>query len=460
MHGMAFCSAVSDQLLKREFGGDLDLLLAWWRGERRHLRRGSSGDRPRSPPLPERLLPRVGFRDGGHLRAPGGSRLAQSACHRDGSVVLQLGCLGGLPDRCASLWHVGGCRSALRLGGRARSVRSLGGARGAPPRDVVAREFAQKWNSSSRSRRHSHRRAGPRCCRLVVGGATHCPAGRTASARMELSLRRAGLGVGGGVRILRVRRTRMSARAWARSPLLSQRCPGSTPGRSRRPNRAFRRVSGDSVAGRNRVRRSQCGAWFRHRRHATAGALRRTPCYQLRSTTQVRGFSRFALNALLVTLLDDDEPPRWSDVALSHICGPAAHVEVNGRPLLHGSVIPAAAFTVRWSLDQCTPLEAFELSGVVELLVFHEETGLSAVVVPHGMLVSSAHGTERLSTPFAASMSLVGRTNRNPELHSGAVRDLGRPVSNAPNKRPTKQSLGSVRNWPFPDYRRGRFATP
>ena len=33
MHGMAFCSAVSDQLLKREFGGDLDLLLAWWRGE-------------------------------------------------------------------------------------------------------------------------------------------------------------------------------------------------------------------------------------------------------------------------------------------------------------------------------------------------------------------------------------------------------------------------------------------
>lgn len=34
MHGMAFCSAVSDQLLKREFGGDLDLLLVWWRGER------------------------------------------------------------------------------------------------------------------------------------------------------------------------------------------------------------------------------------------------------------------------------------------------------------------------------------------------------------------------------------------------------------------------------------------
>jgi len=123
-------------------------------------------------------------------------------------------------------------------------------------------------------------------------------------------------------------------------------------------------------------------------------------------------FSRFALNALLVTLLDDDEPPRWSDVALSHICGPAAHVEVNGRPLVPGSVIPAAAFTVRWSMDQCAPLEAFELSGVVELLVFHEETGLSAVVVPERMIVSSAHGTEHLNRPFAASMSLLANKER------------------------------------------------
>ena len=79
---------------------------------------------------------------------------------------------------------------------------------------------------------------------------------------------------------------------------------------------------------------------------------------------------------------------------------------------MHGSVIPAAAFTVRWSLDQCTPLEAFELSGVVELLVFHEETGLSAVVVPHRMIVSSAHGTERLTTPFAASMSLLASKHK------------------------------------------------
>jgi hypothetical protein len=40
LHGMAFCSAVSDQLLKREFGGDLDLLLVWWRGERQAFATG------------------------------------------------------------------------------------------------------------------------------------------------------------------------------------------------------------------------------------------------------------------------------------------------------------------------------------------------------------------------------------------------------------------------------------
>lgn len=31
----AYCSAVSDELLRREFRGDLDLMLAWWRSQRR-----------------------------------------------------------------------------------------------------------------------------------------------------------------------------------------------------------------------------------------------------------------------------------------------------------------------------------------------------------------------------------------------------------------------------------------
>ena len=150
--------------------------------------------------------------------------------------------------------------------------------------------------------------------------------------------------------------------------------------------------------------------------HSSVNAARSAPHVPAASPAvdgDVRAdFYRFALNALLVTLIDDDEPPRWSDVALNHICGPATHVEVDGLPLVHGSRLPAGAFTVRWSMDQCTALEAFELQGGVELLVFHEDTGLSAVVTPDELIVSSTMGSSRMRAPFASSMSLLPAQHR------------------------------------------------
>lgn len=127
-------------------------------------------------------------------------------------------------------------------------------------------------------------------------------------------------------------------------------------------------------------------------------------------------FSRRALNALLVTLLDDHDPPQWSDLALSHSCGPATRVEVNGQPLVPGATIPANAFTVRWHIDQCWPLDyaAFELSGSVDLLVFHEDTGLSAIVSAQHLRISTAKGSGQLSAPFAASMA-IGESGPWPE---------------------------------------------
>ena len=150
--------------------------------------------------------------------------------------------------------------------------------------------------------------------------------------------------------------------------------------------------------------------------HGSVSAARSAPL-KVAASPAVDGpvaaeLSRFALNALLVTLIDDDEPPRWSDVALNHICGPATRVEVDGLPLVHGSTLPAGAFTVRWSMDQCTALEAFELEGTVELLVFHEDTGLSAVVRPDELIVSSANGSSRMRAPFASSMSLLPGQHR------------------------------------------------
>jgi hypothetical protein len=62
-------------------------------------------------------------------------------------------------------------------------------------------------------------------------------------------------------------------------------------------------------------------------------------------------------------------------------------------------------------MDRCTPLDAFELSGSVELLVFHEELGLGAVVSPERLIISGANGTSRIRAPFAATLSLLPTMN-------------------------------------------------
>ena len=117
---------------------------------------------------------------------------------------------------------------------------------------------------------------------------------------------------------------------------------------------------------------------------------------------------RFALNALLVPLIDDDEPPRWTDVAIDFNCGPGTRVWVDGEPLVAGNQIPAKAFTVRWNMDYCTPtgLQSVALSGGVELLVFHEDDGLSAVVMPERLRVDRHMGRAWLRGPFVAETLL------------------------------------------------------
>ena len=121
---------------------------------------------------------------------------------------------------------------------------------------------------------------------------------------------------------------------------------------------------------------------------------------------------RFALNALLATLMDDDMPPRWTTVGPDHFCGPATRVEVDGQPMVSGAPIPATAFTVRWQLDDCRPFggEGTDLAGEVELLVFHEDTGLSAIVDASRLRIAGAAASARLARPFAASLSLVRAT--------------------------------------------------
>lgn len=117
---------------------------------------------------------------------------------------------------------------------------------------------------------------------------------------------------------------------------------------------------------------------------------------------------RFALNALLLPLMDDAEPPRWTDVAIDLSCGPATRVTVDGESLPVGMPIPASAFKLRLDMDHCAPLGAgyAVLSGSVELLVFHEDDGLSAMVVPESLRAETPFGRAWLQGPFAATTSL------------------------------------------------------
>lgn len=115
-------------------------------------------------------------------------------------------------------------------------------------------------------------------------------------------------------------------------------------------------------------------------------------------------FKHFALNALLVPLLEEDVPARYADPSWSVDCADA-DVTVDGARLDIGAPMPHA-FTVRWRMDRCFPLGAqLELSGDVELVVRREGDTYSAIVRPEGLRVRSNFGVEVLAEPFAARLT-------------------------------------------------------
>ena len=119
-----------------------------------------------------------------------------------------------------------------------------------------------------------------------------------------------------------------------------------------------------------------------------------------------RDFITFALNALLLPLLDDDVPARWADPSLSVDCNDA-RVTIDGGRLDVGSPVPST-FSVRWHMDGCTPLgEGLELSGDVELRVESDSYGYRANVHPKGLRVISAYGVQTLTEPFMARLAVV-----------------------------------------------------
>ncbi len=126
------------------------------------------------------------------------------------------------------------------------------------------------------------------------------------------------------------------------------------------------------------------------------------------SNATVSEFTKFALNALLLPLLDDDVPARWADPSISVDCYDA-RVTVDGNQLDVGSPVPDA-FAVRWHMETCTPMgQGIELSGDVELQVETNLQGYSAKVRPAGLLVRTAAGAHMLNEPFTALLAVDGR---------------------------------------------------
>lgn len=127
-----------------------------------------------------------------------------------------------------------------------------------------------------------------------------------------------------------------------------------------------------------------------------------------RPSQAARDFKAFALNILLVPLLDDDLPTRWADPSLSVPCDDA-FVTIDGKRPDVGAPVPGEAFTLHWHMERCNPLDGyFELSGDVELRVEPQPDGYTASVRPIDLQVISLYGVDALDEGFTARMN-VGR---------------------------------------------------
>lgn len=88
---------------------------------------------------------------------------------------------------------------------------------------------------------------------------------------------------------------------------------------------------------------------------ASHGALARQ-IEAARPSGQPDDLQRWAVNAMLFTLLDDDQPPRWTDPEVWAGCAPGTEVLVNGEPIVVGRRIPEGAFELSWRAIDCHPL--------------------------------------------------------------------------------------------------------
>ena len=116
----------------------------------------------------------------------------------------------------------------------------------------------------------------------------------------------------------------------------------------------------------------------------------------------------FALNALLVPLLDDTSPPHWAPPMVVTPCTETASVTLDGRPLVAGERVPAGPFTLRWQLADCAPLDSsFWLRGHLTMQLEVEAKRVSATIASDDLVVTATDGKHhRAEQPFTAILAL------------------------------------------------------
>jgi len=84
-------------------------------------------------------------------------------------------------------------------------------------------------------------------------------------------------------------------------------------------------------------------------------------------------------------LVDDSDPPRFTDAYRALTCADHSSVMVNGQPVIEGDLVPPGAFVMQWDMDLYCPygISGPLLNGRAEVLVFRDdEQGLQALLRP------------------------------------------------------------------------------
>jgi len=118
---------------------------------------------------------------------------------------------------------------------------------------------------------------------------------------------------------------------------------------------------------------------------------------------------RFALNVLLVPLLDDAPGLTWDKPHMLDPCVVSRHVWVDGEPPVAGAAVPDRDFALRFELHDCWPMgeQWLGFNGVLEMQVRHERRRLVAAVGPWRVVATDADGRlYSIAAPFVSFLDV------------------------------------------------------